>query len=115
MGVEHRIRHVREFSQQALDHVDGEVDLLYIDGPHGYGPLGPTSCGGTAACAPEGFMLIRDSYSAVGQTMALMTSIVFGAEFRYVGRSQSMAEYRREPVHGIGRVRNAIRELGELG
>ena len=34
-----RVRHVREFSQAALhDAVEGEIDLLYVDGAHRYGP-----------------------------------------------------------------------------
>ena len=60
-------------------------------------------------------MLIHDAYSAVGVTLALLTTTVAGTKFRYVGRSTSMTEYRREPVRGIERVRNGLRQVKELG
>ena len=37
-GVADRVRHVRMFSDAALDVVDGPVDVLYIDGAHRYAP-----------------------------------------------------------------------------
>ncbi len=40
-------------------------------------------------------MLIHDSFSSVGVTLALLSSTFFGSSFRYVGRSGSMTEYRR--------------------
>ena len=37
-GVEDAVRHVRLPSQEALDEVEGELDLLYVDGAHRFGP-----------------------------------------------------------------------------
>ena len=37
-GVADRVRHVREFSDRALDEVPGEIALLFIDGAHRYAP-----------------------------------------------------------------------------
>ena len=37
-GVADRVRHVRAFSHDALDDVEGTLDLLYIDGAHRVGP-----------------------------------------------------------------------------
>ncbi len=42
-GVADRVRHVRMFSDAALDVVDGPIDVLYIDGAHRYAPAVPTS------------------------------------------------------------------------
>ena len=38
-------------------------------------------------------MLVHDSFSSIGVTLALLRHITFGA-WTYVGRSGSMAEYR---------------------
>ena len=43
-------------------------------------------------------MLIHDSFSSVGVTLAILRQLLAGRDFRYVGRSGSLAEYRREPV-----------------
>src|SRR5690349_21357425 len=37
-GVRDRVTHVRAFSDAAHDDVHGQIDLLYIDGAHRYGP-----------------------------------------------------------------------------
>jgi hypothetical protein len=58
--------------------------------------------------------LIHDSFSSIGVTLALLVTLVFGADFRYLGRSGSMVEYRREPVSGAARLINAARQLAQL-
>jgi SAM-dependent methyltransferase/predicted O-methyltransferase YrrM len=114
-GVEERVHHIRDFSQDAVQQVDGEVDMLYIDGAHGYAPARADIVQWGGRVRAGGTMLIHDAYSAVGVTLALLTTTVAGTEFRYVGRSGSMTEYRRESVRGIERVRNGLRQVGELG
>ena len=64
--------------------------------------------------APGGTMLVHDSFSSVGVTFALITTVFFGRKFRYVGRSQSMTEYHREPVRGLARLSNAARQAAQL-
>ena len=51
--------------------------------------------------APGGTMLIHDAYSSVGVTLAMLVTTVTSARFRYLGRSGSMVELRREPVRGV--------------
>jgi predicted O-methyltransferase YrrM len=114
-GVEQRVQHIRDFSQDAVQQVDGEVDMLYIDGAHGYAPARADIVQWGGRVRAGGTMLIHDAYSAVGVTLALLTTTVTGTEFRYVGRSRSMTEYRRESVRGIERVRNVLRQVVELG
>jgi hypothetical protein len=59
-------------------------------------------------------MLIHDSFSSVGVTLALLTQLFFSGRFRYVGRSGSMTEYRRERL-GLGeRLANAGRQAAQL-
>ena len=57
-----------------------------------------------------GTMLIHDAFSSIGVTAALLTSLFTGASWRYVGRSGSMAEYRRENLGAGERVGNALRQ-----
>jgi predicted O-methyltransferase YrrM len=113
-GVEDRVRHVRERSQDALDAVDGAIDLLYVDGAHGFGPASDDLRRWGARVAPGGTLLVHDAWASVGVTLALLRVLAPDAGFRYAGRSRSLAEYRREPVAGRARLRSLARQLGEL-
>lgn len=113
-GVRDRIRYVRAFSHEALDEVEGEVELLYIDGAHRYAPARDDFRQWGARVASGGTLLIHDSFSSIGVTFAILSSLLFSARFRYVGRAQSMARYRRaEPGEG-GRLGSAGRQLAQL-
>ena len=59
-------------------------------------------------------MLIHDSFSSVGVTLAILRALALGRRFRYAGRSGSMTEYRRQLVAGSGRFRNALAQLAQL-
>jgi hypothetical protein len=59
-------------------------------------------------------MLIHDSFSSIGVTLALISLLFFGRHFRYVGRSGSMAEYRRDDLDARGRLRNAGHQAAQL-
>lgn len=113
-GVLDRIQHVRKPSQGALDDVEGTVELLYIDGAHRYAPALQDIQQWGDRVARGGTMLIHDSFSSIGVTLALIVHCFFGARFRYVGRAQSMAEYRREDLTGAERARNALRQVAEM-
>jgi predicted O-methyltransferase YrrM len=113
-GVEERVRHVRERSQDALGAVEGPIDLLYVDGAHGYGPAADDLRRWGARVAPGGTLLVHDAWSSVGVTLALLRVLAPDAGFRYAGRSRSLAEYRREPVAGPARLASLARQLAEL-
>jgi SAM-dependent methyltransferase len=113
-GVAGRIRHVRRFSQEALGEVHGELDLLYVDGAHRYRPARDDLREWGAKVRPGGWMLVHDAFSAVGVTLAIGRLLLAGREWRYLGRSGSLAEYRREPLSGRARVANTARQLVEL-
>lgn len=114
-GVADRVRHVRKFSHEALADVDGEIDLLYIDGAHRFGPALDDIRRWSARVAPGGDLLIHDSFSSVGVTGAIAVSLLTADGWRYLGRSESMTHYRREPVTGVGpRLRNVGAQLCSL-
>ena len=60
-------------------------------------------------------MLIHDSFSSVGVTLALLTSLIPGRRFRYLGRDGSLTRYRREDLTGERMAANVGRQLIELG
>jgi hypothetical protein len=108
-GVADRIRHVRSFSQEALDAVDGAVDVLYVDGAHRYRPASDDLVRWGARVPEDGTMLVHDSFSSVGVTLALLRHVTFGG-WTYVGRSGSLAEFRRRH----GGVASVLRQLAQL-
>ena len=113
-GLTDRIRHVRKRSDAALGEVDGEVDLLYIDGAHRVGPARADIVRWGDRVSGGGTMLIHDSFSSIGVTLALLSTTFAGRSWRYVGRSRSMAEYHRENLGPVERVGNAARQVLQL-
>jgi hypothetical protein len=115
-GVRHRVRHVREFSDRAHGAVHGSIDVLYIDGAHRYRPARADIRDWGARVADGGEMLIHDSFSSVGVTLAIVRELVFGGRFRYLGRSRSLVRYRADLTDaGVSaRVRNAARQIAQL-
>ena len=113
-GVQDRIRHVRLPSSQASGEVDGEIDLLYIDGAHRYRFVREDITMWAPRVTEGGTLLIHDSFSSMGVTLGLIRWLFLSGDFRYLGRAGSMAEYRREPLRGGKRLRNALRQSLEL-
>jgi Methyltransferase domain len=110
-GVDDGVRHVRRMSQDALAEVEGEVALLYVDGAHRYGPARADLERWGERVAPSGTMLVHDAYNAVGVMLAQLRLMFLSQTWRYVGRSRSLAEYRREELTGAARLRNAAAQL----
>jgi hypothetical protein len=113
-GVSGRVRHVRRPSQEALGEVPGELDLVYVDGAHRYGPARDDLALWGGRVRQGGHMLVHDSFSSVGVTLASLRLLLAGGEFRYLGRSGSLAEYARERLSGRERLANAGRQLAQL-
>jgi predicted O-methyltransferase YrrM len=113
-GVHDRIIHIRKMSDEARGDVTGEVDLLYIDGAHRFGPARCDIVDWGARVSGGGTMLIHDSFSSIGVTLALISSLFLSGEWRYVGRAQSMAEYRRERLGPGERAVNVLRQILQL-
>ena len=114
-GVAERIDHVRKFSDAAHEDVSGPIDLLYIDGAHRYGPAHEDIVRWGQRVPEGGTMLIHDSFNAVGVTAAQAAALFVSRRWRYVGRSESMAEYRKERLSIGGVVLNLGRQLAQLG
>jgi predicted O-methyltransferase YrrM len=113
-GVRDRVTYVRKFSHDALEDVPGPIDLLHIDGAHRYKPASDDIATWGAKVVDGGSVVIHDSFSSVGVTLALATKLAFSGRWRYAGRSRSLAEYVREPVKGTARLANVGRQLAQL-
>ncbi len=113
-GLTDRVRYLREFSRSALDEVDGPIDLLYVDGSHRPGEAAADILAWGDRVRRGGTMLIHDTFSSAGVTLAVVRTLFFGADFRFVGRERSMAEYRRERLSFAGRIANALRQSAQL-
>ena len=95
-GVSDRVRHIRSFSDVAHPGVTGEIAVLYIDGAHRFAPARADIRDWGARVTPGGTMLIHDSFSSIGVTLAIIRELMFGNRFRYVGRSRSLTEFRAD-------------------
>ena len=114
-GVADRVTHLRAFSAEALTEVTGSIEVLYIDGAHRYAPARTDIRDWGRRVTSGGTMLIHDSFSSVGVTLAIIRQLMFGGRFRYVGRARSMTEYRADLPAGAGpRMRNAVRQMAQL-
>jgi predicted O-methyltransferase YrrM len=111
-GVRAGVTHVRMFSDDALREIDGQIDVLYVDGAHRYAPARSDIRHWGERVKPGGTMLIHDSFSSIGVTLAILRELVFGRRFRYVGRARSLTTYRAD-LHR-GRIANAGRQLAQL-
>ena len=113
-GVLELVRHVRRPSQEALDSVGPAVDLLYIDGAHRYRPARDDIVRWGSRVPRGGTLLLHDSFSAVGVTLAQARLLLFTRRFRFVRRMGTLSEYRREDL-GVGaRALNGCKQLAQL-
>ncbi len=111
-GVADGVTHLRMFSGPALYEVSGSVDVLYVDGAHRYQPARADIRDWGARVSDGGTMLIHDSFSSLGVTLAIVRELFLGRRFRYVGRAGSLTVYCADL--DSGRVSNALRQAAQL-
>jgi predicted O-methyltransferase YrrM len=115
-GVADAVRHLRLASADALGELDGPLDLLYVDAAHRFGPARADIVQWGGRVRPGGVLLVHDAFSSIGVTAALLTALFPGSDFTYVGRTRSLAEYRRAdaPLRPGERIVNAARQTAQL-
>ena len=90
--------------------VEDPIDLLWVDGAHRFGPARDDLRRWGARVADGGRLLVHDSWSSIGVTLALLVTLTFDRRWRYDGRTGSLAAYTRAPG-GLG---SSARQLAEL-
>jgi predicted O-methyltransferase YrrM len=110
-GVTDRVRVVRSFSGEAHGAVTGDVDLLWVDGAHRFAPARDDMKRWGDRVRPGGQMLVHDSWSSVGVTLATLAAVTATGTWRYDGRVGSLAAYTRAPSSWGNRGRQ-LREMG---
>ena len=113
-GVVDRVEHVRRFSAQAHSDIDGEIDVVYIDGAHRYRPARDDIRDWGGRVSDGGTLLIHDSFSSIGVTLAILRVLMPGRRFRYVGRSGSLAEFCADLGSAGDRRRNMVALAAQL-
>jgi predicted O-methyltransferase YrrM len=113
-GVADRVDYVRLPSSDAFGTIDAPIDLLYIDGAHRFGPAFDDIRRWRELLREGEALLIHDAFNAVGVTLAQVALLSASGRFRYVGRSGSLAEYRRVRGGAGTRLRNVVAHLKEL-
>lgn len=114
-GVAERVTHLRMFSDAAHGEVAGSIEVLYIDGAHRYAPARTDIRDWGERVSDGGTMLIHDSFSSLGVTLAILRELVPGKRWRYVGRARSLTEYRADLDPTVSaRVSNAGRQLAQV-
>lgn len=114
VGVTDRVHHVREFSQKAHPLVEGTIDVLYVDGAHGYGPASDDLSTWGARVVDGGEMYVHDVFNSFYVTLAILRHLGLSRRWRYLGRESSLAMYRREEVGVGGAFANLGRHLVAL-
>lgn len=113
-GVRCRIEHIRKYSHDAVEDIPNQVDLLYIDGAHRFAPALDDLRRYRDRVAYGGTLLVHDCYAAWGLTLALFMTMALSGKFRYLGRSQTMAQFQRVDLTPADRAANCFRQLLEL-
>lgn len=117
-GVADRVAHVRAFSDapEAFAAAGGPVDLLYVDGAHRYAPALADLRDWGARVRPGGTMLVHDTFSSVGVTLATLRTLAASPGWAYAGRDGSLARWVRAtgPRPAADRARDAARVLAQL-
>ena len=114
-GVANRVRHLRTLSDKAHAEVTGNVAVLYVDGAHRYRPARQDIHEWGSRVVAGGTLMIHDSFSSIGVTLAIARELMFSRRWRYVERSRSLAVYRADLDGGArNRAANFARQLLQL-
>jgi len=117
-GIAGKVRHVRASSADAQAHaaVDAPIDVLYVDGAHRYGPALADLRDWGGRVAPGGRLLVHDTFSSIGVTLAVLRLLWLSPQWRYDGRTSSLAEWERLTARPDAETRavSVVRQLLQL-
>jgi hypothetical protein len=91
-GVADKVRLEQTTSTKLRPNWPHPIDLLYIDGKHDYWTVSD-DLRWASHLTPGGRVLIHDSFSSVGVTLALLRHVLPGHRLRYLDRTGSLARF----------------------
>ncbi len=89
-GVTDRVDVMATTSREARSAYDGESQLLYVDGKHDYWTVRDDLRWGDRV-RDGGVVLVHDSFSSLGVTLALLRTLPVARRLAYAGRTGSLA------------------------
>lgn len=113
-GVRDRVTYLRKFANDALTDVPQNIDLLYVDGAHRFAPASQDIRQWGSKVKDGGRLLVHDSFSSIGVTMALVVLTFWSRDWTYEGRSQSMAQFRKGRTTPAQRLRSFLSQTAQL-
>lgn len=113
-GVEGRVTHVRRFSRSAHDAVTSAVDLLYVDGAHGYGPATADIVGWGDRVVPGGRMIVHDVGNSFFVSLVVIRRLWFSRFWQKIDRHRSMVAYERVEMGCIEHLRSIGANVADL-
>jgi predicted O-methyltransferase YrrM/GT2 family glycosyltransferase len=110
-----RVRLVRSLSSQALASWDGgSIGMVYVDGAHDRATAFEDIDGWARRLRPCGLLLVHDSFSSVGVTLAVLQRFLARNDFEYVGVAGSLLALRRSDRGVGGRLALSAHLVGRL-
>ena len=95
--MQERVRHLRLPSDAALHQLEGDIDLLYVDGAHRYRPARADIEQWGARVVPGGD-LMHDSFNAIGVMLAQLRLLLLMRVALPRAPAARWPCYRREPL-----------------
>ncbi|MGG5257283.1 class I SAM-dependent methyltransferase [Phycicoccus avicenniae] len=92
LGLADRVSVVATTSAQARHGWDAPLDVLHVDGKHDYWTVSD-DLHWAEHVVPGGTVVVHDSFSSVGVTLALLRHVLPGDHLAYRGRTGSMARF----------------------
>ena len=96
--VHERLNYVRKFSSDALGEIEGKIELLYIDGAHGFKDVSKDLKQWSINVENNGGLFIHDVFNSVGVTLAVFRKLILSSDWRFIARAHSMCEFEKTKI-----------------
>jgi predicted O-methyltransferase YrrM len=109
LGLRERVELMTQRSTRVRRTWTRPICVLYIDGKHDYWTASD-DLRWRAAVQPGGAVLVHDAFSSIGVTLALLAHVLPSRDLRYLGRTGSLARFKKAPPTPHDRIR-ILRQL----
>ena len=106
--VPERFNYIRKFSSDAIEDVEGNLDLLYIDGAHSYVDVSKDIKLWSTKVDSSGELFIHDVFNSVGVTLAVLQRMVLSNRWRLIARAHSLCEFEKVDIGAAEVIRKVL-------